>query len=373
MPGVPDSGIGRYGTCCVEMDIWEANKYATAYTAHACAVDGQTRCEGLACGDGDDRYKGVCDKDGCDIQTYRLGATDFYGPGPTFTLDSTKPFTLVTQFVTHDGTDEGELVEIRRHYKQEGKRIDTPTMPVGSDASYDSITDGFCAAELADFGGNTTFKTRGGMHSMSTANQAGMVLVLSLWDDPLSRMLWLDSTQPANSTAPGAKRGPCSVTSGDPKVIEQNTNTKVIYSNIKYGEIGSTDKLFPPSPPAPPFPPPSPPPPLCAKAWAQCGGKGYSGPTCCATGFTCVKSNDYFSECTPSASSPVGATAKAETAEIAAETAEIAAEKAVPLVEAAASSVVSRAWPAAVEAPRRSGTLAAPVFATNTRHSKVAI
>ena len=32
---------------------------------------------------------------------------------------------------------------------------------------------------------------RGAMGSMSQANQAGMVLVLSVWDDPLSRMLWL--------------------------------------------------------------------------------------------------------------------------------------------------------------------------------------
>ena len=195
--------------------------------------------------------------------------------------------------------------------------------------------------------------------------------MLSLWDDPISRMLWLDSTQPANSSAPGAKRGPCAVTSGDPKVIEQNTNTKVVYSNIKYGELGSTDKLFPPSPPAPPFPPPSPPPPLCAKGWAQCGGKGYTGPTCCATGFSCVKSNDYFSECTPSAET-------AETAKLdgiaEAINATAASEKAPCPVEAAPAPAVSRAAPASeVEAAPHSGTLTAPVFATNTRHSKVAI
>ena len=44
------------------MDIWEANLDATAYTPHPCKVTGQTRCEGTDCGNGDDRYSGVCDK-----------------------------------------------------------------------------------------------------------------------------------------------------------------------------------------------------------------------------------------------------------------------------------------------------------------------
>eukprot|EP00966_Prymnesium_polylepis_P108774 2517939-Prymnesium_polylepis.1 len=38
--------------------------------------------------------------------------------------------------------------------------------------------------------------TRGAMGSMSKANEAGMVLVLSVWDDPLSRMLWLGAPPP---------------------------------------------------------------------------------------------------------------------------------------------------------------------------------
>ncbi|KAF7336297.1 putative alpha-L-arabinofuranosidase [Mycena venus] len=35
----------------------------------------------------------------------------------------------------------------------------------------------------------------------------------------------------------------------------------------------------------------------CAAQWAQCGGQGYSGPTCCQSGFTCTFSNDYYSQC----------------------------------------------------------------------------
>jgi len=30
--------------------------------------------------------------------------------------------------------------------------------------------------------------------------------------------------------------------------------------------------------------------------WAQCGGQGFNGPTCCSQG-TCQKINDYYSHC----------------------------------------------------------------------------
>ena len=30
------------------------------------------------------RYKGVCDKDGCDFHTWRLGNNNFYGEGGNF-------------------------------------------------------------------------------------------------------------------------------------------------------------------------------------------------------------------------------------------------------------------------------------------------
>ncbi|KAF3048463.1 hypothetical protein E8E11_007490 [Didymella keratinophila] len=31
--------------------------------------------------------------------------------------------------------------------------------------------------------------------------------------------------------------------------------------------------------------------------WGQCGGKGYTGATACASGATCTKANDYYSQC----------------------------------------------------------------------------
>lgn len=113
-----NSGTGKYGTCCQEMDIWEANETATAYTAHVCTVNKQTRCEGTQCGDTDkdQRYQGVCDKDGCDFNPYRLGDSNFFGVGSNFQIDTSKPFTVVTQFITEDGTDTGDLKEIKRLY-----------------------------------------------------------------------------------------------------------------------------------------------------------------------------------------------------------------------------------------------------------------
>ncbi|KAF7716125.1 Endo-1,4-beta-D-glucanase [Penicillium ucsense] len=34
-------------------------------------------------------------------------------------------------------------------------------------------------------------------------------------------------------------------------------------------------------------------------AWGQCGGQGWTGPTSCASGYTCTYSNAYYSQCLP--------------------------------------------------------------------------
>jgi cellulase len=34
-----------------------------------------------------------------------------------------------------------------------------------------------------------------------------------------------------------------------------------------------------------------------AQKYAQCGGQGYTGATACASGSTCTKQNDYYSQC----------------------------------------------------------------------------
>ena len=99
-----NAGKGKYGSCCTEIDIWEANKMSMAYTMHSCSPGEQIRCEGKDCSSDEDRFSGMCDRNGCDIQPHRLGTHNFFGPGSDFQIDSTKPLTVTTQFITNDCT-----------------------------------------------------------------------------------------------------------------------------------------------------------------------------------------------------------------------------------------------------------------------------
>jgi len=242
-PNDPNSGSGHYGTCCVEMDIWEANSMAAAYTPHPCTVEGQTRCEGNDCGDGKNRYGGVCDKDGCDFNSFRMGDMNFLGTGSNFPVDTTKPFTVITQFISSDGTSSGNLTEIRRLYRQNGKVVSNSKVNFPSVPAFDSVTDKMCDTMKTFFGDTNDFTKKGGLSAMGGSLSRGMVLVLSLWDDYAVHMLWLDSNFPtnANPSTPGIARGNCSTDSGDPSKVEsQFPNSNVIYSNIRYGDIGTT-------------------------------------------------------------------------------------------------------------------------------------
>lgn len=253
--------------CCAEMDIWESNNVAAAVTPHPCSIPkgGQKLCEHAPEGD-----KCFCDHDGCDFNSYREGVTDFYGPGSEFTVDTTKPFTIVTQFITDDGTDDGKLSEIRRFYVQDGKKIPNSK---NKDLGHDSLTDDSCKAQKDLFGEPNDFENRGGMAAMGDAFERGMVLVMSIWDDSAVNMLWLDSTYPVNATGPGAARGPCATDTGVPEQVRHdNPNAYVKYMNIRSGDIGAT---YPPLPPAPtPPPPPAPP----APEYTEYDGKNcYNG------------------------------------------------------------------------------------------------
>jgi len=79
---------------------------------------------------------------------------------------------------------------------------------------------------------------------MGKAMKRGMVLVLSLWDDMLTKMDWLDSETKSKihpKGFPGRKRGPCSIEAGNPKTLRgQHPNANVQYTNVMVGEIDST-------------------------------------------------------------------------------------------------------------------------------------
>ncbi|KAF2794330.1 glycoside hydrolase family 7 protein [Melanomma pulvis-pyrius CBS 109.77] len=236
-----NAGVGERGSCCAEMDVWEANSISTALTPHSCDSATFVECSGDNCGGtySGTRYSGPCDANGCDFNPYRLGVTDFYGKGKT--VDTSKPFTVVTQFLGSGTT----LSEIKRYYVQGSKVIENP-QPKTPGITGNSITQAWCDAENAANKEEVyPFKDHGGMQSMANGMAKGMVLVMSLWDDHYANMLWLDSTYPtdADASTPGAARGDCATSSGVPADVEsKNGNAQVKYSNIKFGPIGSTFK-----------------------------------------------------------------------------------------------------------------------------------
>ncbi|KAF1327760.1 putative 1,4-beta-d-glucan cellobiohydrolase b, partial [Globisporangium splendens] len=241
----PNGENGRYGSCCTEMDIWEANSISNVYTSHPCAVDSPTRCTTDAqCGFGSaNRYIGLCDEDGCGNNPYRMGNTTFFGPGASFQIDTTKPFTVITQFITSDKTANGNLVEIKRLFKQNGKVIENPKIKIAGIDPISSITDKVCSQSKVVFKEQDDHKTKGGLAQMTKALKKGVVLTMSLWTDHAAQCLWLDSNYPLNRSPsePGVARGTCPTTSGVPAEVEaQYPDATVKYSNVRVGEIGST-------------------------------------------------------------------------------------------------------------------------------------
>ncbi|KAK3367538.1 glycoside hydrolase family 7 protein [Podospora didyma] len=173
------------GYCCNEMDILEANSMANAFTGHPCKGNN-------------------CDKGGCGYNPYASGQKNFWGPGKT--VDTSKPFTVITQFPASGG----RLSQITRKYVQNGRTINSGAISN-------------CGSE-----GST-----GGLTGMGQALGRGMVLAMSIWNDAAQNMAWLDS----------GVNGPCTSGQGSPSNIQsQHPDTHVVFSNIRWGEIGSTGK-----------------------------------------------------------------------------------------------------------------------------------
>ena len=121
--------------------------------------------------------------------------------------------TIVTQFITEGNTDDGDLIDIRRFYVQNGQVIPNSNISIAG-VKGDSVTDKVCAdmkagsleAMLGTHSGfgyitclpscnsNDTkrqtafndiddFNRKGGLKAMGDALNRGMVLVMSIWDD----------------------------------------------------------------------------------------------------------------------------------------------------------------------------------------------
>jgi cellulase len=267
------------GACCNEMDIWEANANATALTPHPC--EGQT-----------------CDKGGCGFNPYAQGVTGYYGNGGT--VDTLKPMTVITQFYTSDNTTSGTLTQIRRLYIQNGKVIQNA---VSTSTGLNSITAEWCSSS------DSSAASLGGLTTMGQALGRGMVLIFSIWNDGGQFMNWLDS----------GSNGPCSSTAGNPSLIESQTpGTYATFSNIRWGDIGSTFQepgsssssttsssmvrtsssvRVPTSTSSLPVTTTSTASSPGQSQWGQCGGNGWAGPTTCMAPHTCQAQNPYYSQC----------------------------------------------------------------------------
>jgi len=295
---VPDtndvnSGVGLMGTCCPEMDVWEANSISSAFTPHTCTTLGQSTCTGTTCS-APNSTAGTCDQAGCDFNSYRMGDTTFYGPG--LTVDTKQKITVVTQFVG------SPITQIKRFYVQNGVVIPNSQSTIAG-VTGNSISDSFCAAQKTAFGDTNTFASKGGLAGMSSASAAGMVLVMSLWDDHAADMLWLDAPYPPTKapSAAGVTRGTCSASSGAPTTVEaQSPNAQVVYSNIKFGPIGSTfnaNGTAPTGPVSTTTSTTSAPTGGTVPEFGQCGGENYTGATVCVSPFTCQELNPFFFQC----------------------------------------------------------------------------
>ncbi|KAK0614760.1 putative cellulose 1, 4-beta-cellobiosidase [Immersiella caudata] len=228
-----NAGVGPMGGCCAEIDIWESNAHAYAFTPHACKDNKYHVCETSTCGGtySEDRFAGGCDANGCDYNPYRMGNKDFYGKG--LQVDTSRKFTVVSQF---------EPNKLTQFFVQDGKKIEVPAPTWDGVEKVNHITPEFCTTQFAAFGDRDRFAEVGGFDQLNAALGVPMVLVMSIWDDHYSNMLWLDSTYPPEKAGePGAERGPCSTDSGVPSEVEASIpNAKVIWSNIRFGPIGST-------------------------------------------------------------------------------------------------------------------------------------
>jgi cellulase len=216
-----EPNLEAYGSCCNELDIWEANSRSSLLAPHPCNVERLVKCEGADC-----EFEGICDKWGCGFNAYKNNVTDFYGLG--LKVDTTRPFTVVTQF---PADDEGILREYHRLYIQDGRIIRQTTANLDHLPKQNFIDDDYC---LAHGDGARRYMELGATEAMGAAMTRGMVLAMSIWWSEGDNMQWLDGLEPDGA-------GPCNATEGHPnEVRKKQPDTGVTFSNIKWGELGST-------------------------------------------------------------------------------------------------------------------------------------
>jgi len=146
------------GQWCPEVDIMEANNHAFAATPHKCdaPVNG---------------HYNYCDRDGCSQNT--RDASDSYGPGASYTIDTRHPFHVRTVFPEESGIVTGMVTTL----SQDGRQV--------------VLDHANCGADLA---------------ALSDAMAAGMSLRITYWGESAETMAWLDAP-PCGQQTCGASAG----------------------------------------------------------------------------------------------------------------------------------------------------------------------
>lgn len=235
-----ESGIGLRGSCCPQVEVFTGNSVSSSFGLHPCSLISQTQCLGDFCGGIDSPIsvakRSACDDDGCAFNSYRLGDSGYYGIGGKG-VDTGKPFTVVTQFITTDGTDSGLLQEIKRFYIQNETKIPNSSSKIEG-LSGDSITSTFCTKQKEAFEEGNMFDKFGGMAKMTEALKRGLVMSLGVWDDRRNGMLWLDGKL---GEGKGAERGTCPTPALNPQdLVAQSGSASARFGKIRLGNIGRT-------------------------------------------------------------------------------------------------------------------------------------
>ncbi|EPE27520.1 Concanavalin A-like lectins/glucanase [Glarea lozoyensis ATCC 20868] len=241
-PDSPESTVAQYGfglrgSCCAQLDVFNGNSISSSFGLHPCnfMTPNQHQCIGDGC-----NPDVSCDAEGCAFNTYRMGNTDFYGPGGKG-VDTTKPFTVVTQFPSTSDTDSGVafLKEMKRFYIQNGTRFPNGRSKI-DEVPGNSITGPLCTKQKEVFSDVNDFDKFEGMSMIGEYLAQGMVMAIGIWDDRKTGMAWLDGKL---GEGKGALRGTCpdpAANIHDLLNSLEGRRASVSFGKIRVGEIGTT-------------------------------------------------------------------------------------------------------------------------------------
>jgi len=140
------------GNWCPELDVMQANKYVFAATPHKCDAPSSNG------------HYSHCDREGCGQNTNTMGVMD-YGPGKLYTIDTTRPFDVHTDFY-----GSGELAAGAAFTGMQTRLVQGSNQLVLDHSS--------CRSYLPNLAGSMA---------------AGMSLRIAYWGDDPDKMSWLDN------------------------------------------------------------------------------------------------------------------------------------------------------------------------------------